>query len=660
MSLPAMGFASDLISMVPVGVHTPYGAASDWVGMGVGDVNGDGEPELVAVRNFDADIYVLSISKDGSFEQVARYTGLANNSKFSDLDVGDVDNDGVDEIIVTLDLGNAFYLDVSSDWEFTRPARSTVPGQWSLSGVGDVFGNQREEFVTFSNRTGDISIWTRLQDGIALVAQNQTAGNNSQWAGVEVGDVDNDGEDEIVAIRNFDGDIFVYELQPNRWIRRVARETSGEPSDKWADIEIVDLNGDGKNELVAISNHDGDFHIFEVDEGEFRALGVYSTPQAIPLWRRLESIDFDNDGDEEIIAVREDGDFYVYDGVNVGSVGVFVRFVLGAGGTRPLGSEYYAPEDVEEAIREANQILENNGATFRLQLDNVHFVGFLNSFYDMMTDEVSALETAARRVRATFSEDAINIFVVDDLKNQRVRVGGTSSFPGQGEVVVINSHGIPGDGAGWLKEIAHYLSLTSTYGCPIQDLRCVVPRCMGQIAFHASSRGAVECNDVCPDKFNLMAGYLGTIDEHKDVTLYPCQLDEMIYELCNPEGSRNHVYRPSEFEDKEEEEPEEPDEPEEPEEGDVIFLRGDINVDGNLGLSDAIRMLEYLFRGGNSLACPDSADVDDGGNLNLGDAVLLLNALFRGDQIPAPTGECGVDPTPDVLPECEYNHLLCP
>ena len=69
-------------------------------------------------------------------------------------------------------------------------------------------------------------------------------------------------------------------------------------------------------------------------------------------------------------------------------------------------------------------------------------------------------------------------------------------------------------------------------------------------------------------------------------------------------------------------------------------------------MTDPIQILLWLFRGGE-LACQDTADIDDDGQVNLTDAIALLNFLFQGGPAPqAPYPETGIDPTEDEL-ECE-------
>lgn len=84
-----------------------------------------------------------------------------------------------------------------------------------------------------------------------------------------------------------------------------------------------------------------------------------------------------------------------------------------------------------------------------------------------------------------------------------------------------------------------------------------------------------------------------------------------------------------------------------------LFIRGDANGDRKLNLTDPIGSLAALFLGGPKPECPDAADANDDGLLNVTDAVFTLGYLFQGtrSQPPAPFPTPGTDPTVDSL-EC--------
>ncbi len=81
----------------------------------------------------------------------------------------------------------------------------------------------------------------------------------------------------------------------------------------------------------------------------------------------------------------------------------------------------------------------------------------------------------------------------------------------------------------------------------------------------------------------------------------------------------------------------------------VLFIRGDVNSDGQLNLVDPITTLQYLFVAGE-MPCASAADFNDDSSLDLSDAINLLAFLFTGGGSPeAPFPLAGFDPVPDSL-----------
>jgi hypothetical protein len=87
------------------------------------------------------------------------------------------------------------------------------------------------------------------------------------------------------------------------------------------------------------------------------------------------------------------------------------------------------------------------------------------------------------------------------------------------------------------------------------------------------------------------------------------------------------------------------------------FMRGDANSDGLMDLSDGVYILNYLFMGGASPACYDTADANDNGAIDLTDGIYIFSALFLGGPpVPEPR-VCGPDTTedqPGKPDECVY------
>lgn len=78
------------------------------------------------------------------------------------------------------------------------------------------------------------------------------------------------------------------------------------------------------------------------------------------------------------------------------------------------------------------------------------------------------------------------------------------------------------------------------------------------------------------------------------------------------------------------------------------FMRGDANNDGAHDISDAVRILQYLFNQPTNFAasCLDANDANDDGTVNIADVVYTLSYLFEGGpDFPAPFTNVGGDAT---------------
>ncbi len=79
-----------------------------------------------------------------------------------------------------------------------------------------------------------------------------------------------------------------------------------------------------------------------------------------------------------------------------------------------------------------------------------------------------------------------------------------------------------------------------------------------------------------------------------------------------------------------------------------VFVRGDANGDERIDVSDAVTIVRDLFLGASLLECADHGDVDDNGEVEVTDAIRLLGYLYRGGRTPAaPFPAPGLDPTVD-------------
>ena len=167
----------------------------------IGDYNNDGKNDF-AVRNgvllnghaFFTVFYNLG---NNNFNIVNYDTGVTSNMGLSDIRSADMDNNGQKDVVVSINEGNiGVYRQTSSGLE-GRIYSSGLPSIRGLA-LGDINEDGRKDIITSSfNCSEGVSILIQKNDGsynspVRIYSRSGFGGM------VEMGDVNNDGKEEIV------------------------------------------------------------------------------------------------------------------------------------------------------------------------------------------------------------------------------------------------------------------------------------------------------------------------------------------------------------------------------------------------------------------------------------------------------------------------------
>ena len=89
------------------------------------------------------------------------------------------------------------------------------------------------------------------------------------------------------------------------------------------------------------------------------------------------------------------------------------------------------------------------------------------------------------------------------------------------------------------------------------------------------------------------------------------------------------------------------------------FVRGDVNENGSVNIGDAVVLLRRMFGLDPNGGCMAASDTDADGELDISDAIRLVTYLFSGGLAPsAPYPNCGIGSDPLAVP-CD-RHSWCP
>jgi len=244
------------------GTFTEVGAAAGGVddpgwtlGVGAGDLNNDGWPDLYCADDFGPDQLYLN-NHNGTFTNVTAIAIGFDTKKGMNVEMGDVDNDGWLDIYVA-NITTAEYLQEGNML-------------WHNNGPGPDGG------VTFT----DISLETGTYDG--------------GWGwGAKFFDYDNDGDLDIIAVNGF-----ISAGAGNYWYDLASWSVKGQDvsdAKNWPTIGDRSFSG---YERTRVWRNDGRYMFSE----RARELGLDSDRDG----RGVVCFDFDNDGDLDVFVANQD------------------------------------------------------------------------------------------------------------------------------------------------------------------------------------------------------------------------------------------------------------------------------------------------------------------------------------------------------------------
>ncbi len=300
--------------------------------VGIGDVNGDGRKDVVVSSGNGATCYIdVFLQKtDGTLASKSSYQASSSSSKAYFVDVGDVNSDGLSDVVTVDQAGN--YLKVFIQNASTGLLNTALDISISNGGSGVAIGN-----ALTSSSGNEVAVYYEpytyytyyISPTVAVYKQssgsliNHRSLTMSTWVyyygkvgtprPVEIGDLNSDGKEDLVACwGDYYGSchMFVYLQDANGDLSSYTDYTSGVTSPRH--IAIGDITGDAKNELLLVNDGSNNFVVFnQTSQGKLNNLRSYQTSGTGPTGIDIGDVNGDSKSDV-VVAEKSSGKVGAY------------------------------------------------------------------------------------------------------------------------------------------------------------------------------------------------------------------------------------------------------------------------------------------------------------------------------------------------------------
>jgi FG-GAP-like repeat/Fibronectin type III domain len=277
----------------------------------IGDVNGDGRADIVFTTAYandaanDFHLFVLPQRADGTLGAVVRYaTAGSYTARPGSLDLGDVTGDGRTDVVVGLDRFGIQVFPGLADGSLASPSFLATNDSTRVA-IGNFDGNGNADVAGIGWGSNTVTVFAGTTSGLDPVAT--LAARHGGYDDLEVGDVTGDGRDDLVVMSG--------QLYANPNLSVLAQLAGGGfgpaaeyqigPNILTQGIGLGDVTGDGRTDVVASygGNRPSSFvAVFAQTAGGGLAAPVSYASYDIP--EPVEVADLDGDARPEVVTVH--------------------------------------------------------------------------------------------------------------------------------------------------------------------------------------------------------------------------------------------------------------------------------------------------------------------------------------------------------------------
>ena len=253
------------------------------------------------------------VQKSGGFA----YSGLVNTSVWKIAGFGDIDRDGVPDILWTRTTGEVIYWMMNADGTLKSSGsvvagNATKSGYYTVTAFRDIDGDGTAD-VLWVGAGGQVSYWLLNPDGTLKSGGLVTAGNATRSGYFKVAgfnDIDRDGVPDILWVGN-GGEVGYYLLNANGTLKSAGAVATGNNtrSGYYTAVGFSDIDRDGTADILW-SGAGGEVGYWLLNpNGTRKSAGVVASPVSpAGYWSVRGFTDVNLDGTADIIWLGNGGE----------------------------------------------------------------------------------------------------------------------------------------------------------------------------------------------------------------------------------------------------------------------------------------------------------------------------------------------------------------
>lgn len=261
------------------------------------DITGDSRGDLVWLNTASGQVRVWGMNGATKESDVA-LSATVPNADWTALGQGDVDGDGDPDLVLRDPTGvTTVWLLEGGNYDSTIAVGGALGPAWTFLAVADFDADGRDDLLFRNSSTNEVRVW--LLDGEYRWSIGTLGWANNRTF-LATADLDGDGDKDIVW-RNSTTSVIIAWLVDGvaaPWTGAIANTNPLPPN--WSLILAGDLDGDGDDDLVWRNANNGNVNGWLMD-GASKEVGGLVSPNVPNAWQVVAALDLDNDGDDDIV-----------------------------------------------------------------------------------------------------------------------------------------------------------------------------------------------------------------------------------------------------------------------------------------------------------------------------------------------------------------------